>query len=29
VAKHVGIEWINNYNNLNQLTHEHEDAGGF
>src|SRR5262245_11344796 len=25
----VGVEWINNYNNLNQLTHEHEDAGGF
>ena len=25
----IGVEWINNYNNLNKLTHEHEDAGGF
>ncbi len=25
----VGVEWINNYDWLNQLTHEHEDAGGF
>lgn len=29
MAKHVGVEWINDYNNLNKLTHEHEDAGGF
>ena len=25
----VGVEWVNNYDWLNQLTHEHEDAGGF
>ncbi|MDQ0375475.1 DUF6345 domain-containing protein [Cellulomonas humilata] len=25
----IGTEWINAYNNLNALTHEHEDAGGF
>jgi hypothetical protein len=24
----VGVEWINAYDNLNPLTHEHEDAGG-
>ena len=29
MAYGIGVEWINNYNNLNQLTHEHEDAGGF
>ena len=25
----IGTEWINAYNNMNALTHEHEDAGGF
>ncbi|RHA44387.1 DUF6345 domain-containing protein [Cellulomonas rhizosphaerae] len=25
----IGVEWINAYNNLNALHHEHEDAGGF
>lgn len=25
----VGVEWINDYDHLNQLSHEHEDAGGF
>ncbi len=25
----VGVEWINNYDWLNRLSHEHEDAGGF
>lgn len=29
MAGSVGVEWINDYNNLNKLTHEHEDAGGF
>ncbi|HKI81106.1 MAG TPA: DUF6345 domain-containing protein, partial [Pseudodesulfovibrio sp.] len=29
MAKEVGIEWVNTYDCLNQLTHEHEDAGGF
>src|SRR4030095_2351937 len=29
MAYEIGVEWINNYNNLNPLTHEHEDAGGF
>lgn len=29
MAYSIGVEWINKYNNLNQLTHEHEDAGGF
>ena len=29
MAYGIGVEWINNYNNLNRLTHEHEDAGGF
>lgn len=29
MAKEVGVEWINAYDCLNQLTHEHEDAGGF
>jgi hypothetical protein len=29
MAYGIGVEWINSYNNLNQLTHEHEDAGGF
>jgi Family of unknown function (DUF6345) len=28
LANYVGVEWINDYNNLNKLTHEHEDAGG-
>jgi hypothetical protein len=28
MANTVGVEWINDYNNLNKLTHEHEDAGG-
>jgi hypothetical protein len=26
---YVGVEWINNYDWLPNLTHEHEDAGGF
>ncbi|MGD8453225.1 MAG: DUF6345 domain-containing protein [Phycisphaerae bacterium] len=25
----VGVEWVNNYDWLPQLSHEHEDAGGF
>ena len=25
----VGVEWVNDYDWLNRLTHEHEDAGGF
>jgi len=25
----VGVEWINDYDHLNTLTHEHTDAGGF
>ena len=29
MAKQVGVEWVNTYDCLNQLTHEHEDAGGF
>jgi hypothetical protein len=29
MAKEVGVEWINNYDCLNQLGCEHEDAGGF
>ena len=29
MVKEVGVEWVNNYDWLNQLTHEHEDAGGF
>jgi hypothetical protein len=24
----IGVEWINDYDTLNKLTHEHEDAGG-
>jgi hypothetical protein len=24
----VGVEWINDYDHLNTLTHEHTDAGG-
>jgi hypothetical protein len=27
--KEVGVEWVNNYDCHNTLTHEHEDAGGF
>lgn len=29
MTREVGVEWVNNYDWLNQLTHEHEDAGGF
>ena len=29
MAYSIGVEWINKYNNLNELHHEHEDAGGF
>ena len=29
MAKEVGVEWVNTYDCLNALTHEHEDAGGF
>ncbi len=29
MAREVGVEWINQYDCLNALTHEHEDAGGF
>ncbi len=29
MAKEVGVEWVNNYDCLNVLTHEHEDTGGF
>jgi hypothetical protein len=29
MVKEVGVEWVNNYNWLPHLTHEHEDAGGF
>lgn len=29
MSKEVGVEWVNNYDWLNQLTHEHTDAGGF
>lgn len=29
MPKEVGVEWVNTYDCLNQLTHEHEDAGGF
>ncbi|MRR34937.1 hypothetical protein EG829_09625, partial [bacterium] len=29
MAKEVGVEWVNAYDCLNALTHEHEDAGGF
>jgi hypothetical protein len=25
----LGVEWVNNYDCHNALTHEHEDAGGF
>lgn len=25
----LGVEWINDYDHLNTLTHEHTDAGGF
>lgn len=29
MAYGIGVEWINDYDNLNKLHHEHEDAGGF
>jgi Family of unknown function (DUF6345) len=29
MAKQVGVEWIDTYDCLNPLTHEHEDAPGF
>jgi len=29
MSKEVGVEWVNTYDCLNALTHEHEDAGGF
>ena len=29
MAKEIGVEWVNNYDCQNPLTHEHEDAGGF
>lgn len=29
MARELGVEWINQYDCLNTLTHEHEDAGGF
>jgi Family of unknown function (DUF6345) len=29
MAKELGVEWINAYDCLNGLTHEHTDAGGF
>jgi len=29
MANEVGVEWVNNYDCHNSLTHEHEDAGGF
>lgn len=29
MPKEVGVEWVNNYDCHNPLTHEHEDAGGF
>ena len=29
MAYEVGVEWVNNYDCHNSLTHEHEDAGGF
>jgi len=29
MAGSLGVEWINTYDCLNQLSHEHQDAGGF